>query len=204
MLQRADVPQTARSPYQQVKATISDAVAGARDGWQDAGRPQAPAGAPAAPEAPAAPPAPTAPAPASGEAPAGTIVIPGNTPAENVAIRWDNGTFRITQGAQTLAIPTRDLIPARAVEITWMVCSTLMVLVLGAPLLRFWLRRTERRQDARQAAAQLDAAVAARLDALERHIDTVAVEVERVSEGQRYFTKLLEAREGAAVPTRPA
>jgi hypothetical protein len=38
--------------------------------------------------------------------------------------------------------------------------------------------------------------------AVERHIDTVAVELERVSEGQRYFTKLLEAREGAAVPPR--
>jgi hypothetical protein len=30
----------------------------------------------------------------------------------------------------------------------------------------------------------------------------VAVELERVSEGQRYFTKLLEAREGAVLPPR--
>jgi hypothetical protein len=36
--------------------------------------------------------------------------------------------------------------------------------------------------------------VQARLDAMERNIDTVAVELERVSEGQRFTNKLLEQR----------
>jgi hypothetical protein len=183
-------PQAAadRSPYQQAKGTIADVVAGARDGWQE--------GAP--PTSPPEPPAPSAP-PATPAAPAGTAPVTFTTEGgEKFAVSWKDGTLTIAQGTEVLAIPTQELIPQRAVDITVALCSTLVVLVLGTPLLRFWLRRAERRQ----AQQPLDAAVAARLDAVERHIDTVAVELERVSEGQRYFTKLLEAREGAAVPPR--
>ena len=42
--------------------------------------------------------------------------------------------------------------------------------------------------------ATLSAGVQARLDAMERNIDTVAIELERVSEGQRFTAKLLEQR----------
>jgi hypothetical protein len=169
-----------------MKGSIADAVAGARDGWQE--------GVPPTP-----PPAPQPPSSAPSTAPAGTAPVTFTTNAgEKFAVSWNDGTLTIAQGAERLAIPTQELIPARAVDITVALCSTLVVLVLGTPLLRFWLRRTERRQ-AQQA---MDAAVAARLDAMERHIDTVAVELERVSEGQRYFTRLLEAREGAPLPPR--
>ncbi len=178
-------PPADRSPYQQVKGTIADAVAGARDGWQEGATPTPPP----EPPAPSAPPA----------APAGTAPVTFTTEGgEKFAVSWKDGTLTIAQGTEVLAIPTRELIPQRAVDITVALCATLVVLVLGTPLLRFWLRRAERRQ----LQQPLDAAVAARLDAVERHIDTVAVELERVSEGQRYFTKLLEAREGAAVPPR--
>jgi C4-dicarboxylate-specific signal transduction histidine kinase len=127
------------------------------------------------------------------------IVIPGSEPGKDITFDWDGGTLRFTQGTRELAIPTRDLIPPAAVDITIAVCGTLVMLVLGGPLLRHWLRRRERQQ----AQQQLDAAVAARLDALERHIDTVAVELERVSEGQRYLAKLQQAPQHAAVPARP-
>ena len=41
-----------------------------------------------------------------------------------------------------------------------------------------------------------------RFDAMERNIDTVAVEMERLSEAQRFTSKLLEQRPaGAVVPT---
>ena len=178
-------PPADRSPYQQVKGTIADAVAGARDGWQEGATPTPPP----EPPAPSAPPA----------APAGTAPVTFTTEGgEKFAVSWKDGTLTIAQGTEVLAIPTRELIPQRAVDITVSLCATLVVLVLGTPLLRFWLRRAERRQ----LQQPLDAAVAARLDAVERLIDPVAVELERVSEGQRYFTKLLEAREGAAVPPR--
>lgn len=41
------------------------------------------------------------------------------------------------------------------------------------------------------------AAVAARLERIEQAIDAMAVEVERVSEGQRFTTKLLSERSAA-------
>jgi hypothetical protein len=170
-----------------VRDAVRDAVRGARDGFQEGGPPTPPP----APQPPASAP--------SDAAPAGTAPVTFTTDAgEKFAVSWNNGTLTIAQGTEVLAIPTQELIPARAVDITVAICSTLVVLVLGAPLLRYWLRRAERRQ-AQQA---MDAAVAARLDAMERHIDTVAVELERVSEGQRYFTRLLEAREGAVLPPR--
>ena len=183
-------PPADRSPYQRIKGSIADAVAGARDGWQE-GVPPTP---PPAPQPPS-----SVPSTAPSTAPAGTAPVTFTTNAgEKFAVSWNDGTLTIAQGAERLAIPTQELIPARAVDITVAICSTLVVLVLGTPLLRFWLRRAERRQ----AQQTMDAAVAARLDAMERHIDTVAVELERVSEGQRYFTRLLEAREGAPLPPR--
>ena len=45
----------------------------------------------------------------------------------------------------------------------------------------------------------------ARLDRMEQAIETIALEVERIGEGQRYTTKMLAERERAAVAiTRPA
>lgn len=45
--------------------------------------------------------------------------------------------------------------------------------------------------------------IAARLDRIEQAIETIAVEVERISEGQRFTTRLLSERgEPAAVPVR--
>lgn len=203
MPQRTDqaAPAAGRSPYQQIKGAIRDAVQGARDGLQEGAAPPA---TPAPPAPATQAPATQAPAAAAPGTPASTasptaIVIPGSEPGKDITFDWDGGTLRFTQGTRELAIPTRDLIPPAAVDITIAVCGTLVMLVLGGPLLRHWLRRRERQQ----AQQQLDAAVAARLDALERHIDTVAVELERVSEGQRYLAKLQQAPQHAAVPARP-
>lgn len=45
--------------------------------------------------------------------------------------------------------------------------------------------------------------IASRLDRMEQAIDAIAVEVERISEGQRFTTRLLSERaEPAAVPAR--
>ena len=73
---------------------------------------------------------------------------------------------------------------------TYAVCATLAIVAVVGPLMRFFLRRHERRA----VSAQLSAAVQARLDAMDRNIDTVAVELERVAEGQRFTAKLLEQR----------
>ena len=54
------------------------------------------------------------------------------------------------------------------------------------PLARAWAKRLEKRAD-----AQIPAEVSSRLERMEQAIDSIAVEVERRSEGHRYTTKLL-------------
>ncbi len=74
--------------------------------------------------------------------------------------------------------------------------STIAVTVLLLPVIRSWARRSELR--VRPAAAADDD----RLDRIEQAIDALAVEMERVSEGQRYSAMLLN--EMRALPAPPA
>ena len=72
-------------------------------------------------------------------------------------------------------------------------------------LLRIWLGHRERRA-ARLAAQSVVTdreRLAGELQELHAALDTVAVEVERLGEGQRYLTRLLAER-GAAPATLPA
>jgi hypothetical protein len=63
------------------------------------------------------------------------------------------------------------------------------VMSLGTPLVKAWARRFERRHEIRQ-----QTLIEQRLVAIEQAVETVAVEVERISEGQRFTTKLLAER----------
>jgi hypothetical protein len=71
--------------------------------------------------------------------------------------------------------------------------ATTIILGLGIPLVRAYIRRRDR-QDALPAAAP---EVMQRLERMEQAIDSIAVEVERISEGQRFTTKLLSERPAA-------
>ena len=64
------------------------------------------------------------------------------------------------------------------------------ITAIGWPLARAYAKRVEQSGDARQFPAE----VAARLERMEQAIDSIAVEVERISEGQRFTTKLLAER----------
>ncbi len=64
------------------------------------------------------------------------------------------------------------------------------------PLVRAWARRL----DGRGAAALPSREVEERLERIERAVDTIALEVERVSEGQRFVTKLLADKAAATLP----
>ena len=66
---------------------------------------------------------------------------------------------------------------------------TVIVIVLGLPLVRVWADR--KRQEPQPRALETDA----RLARMEQAIETMAVEIERISEGQRFVTKLLAERE---------
>ena len=62
-------------------------------------------------------------------------------------------------------------------------------IAVGAPLARAFARRMER-----QSSAKISPEVTSRLERIEQAVDAIAIEVERISEGQRFTTKLLTER----------
>jgi hypothetical protein len=68
------------------------------------------------------------------------------------------------------------------------------VTIIGMPIARAMARRIDRQGD--QVPPPAD--VTARLERIEQAVDAIAVEVERISEGQRFTTRLLA--EGARSP----
>ena len=83
------------------------------------------------------------------------------------------------------------------VPVAFFVSSAFVVVFL--PLARAIAKKAER--DSGQ--PRIPAEVNARLERMEHAIDAIAVEVERISEGQRFVTKLLADRP-AARPELPA
>jgi hypothetical protein len=71
------------------------------------------------------------------------------------------------------------------------------IVAIGYPIARAYARRLESRP-----VSSVPADVAARLERMEQAIDSIAIEVERISEGQRFTTKLLADRVGDAEPQR--
>jgi hypothetical protein len=76
------------------------------------------------------------------------------------------------------------------------VCS-IPIVAIGYPLARALASRMERKP----VGGGIPVDVAARLERMEQSIDSIAIEIERISEGQRFTTKLLAER--AAVPPAP-
>jgi hypothetical protein len=79
-------------------------------------------------------------------------------------------------------------IPREAVEIVQSFFFTIAVIALGIPLLRAFTRRFV---DRPPVAPVLGANVENRLERIEQAVEAVAIEVERISESQRYLTKLM-------------
>jgi hypothetical protein len=75
----------------------------------------------------------------------------------------------------------------------------IVITVLGLPLVRVLARRLDRRETASPSLAKIEE----RLGRLEAGIDSIAIEVERISEGQRFTTKLLADRSGESAASRP-
>lgn len=77
---------------------------------------------------------------------------------------------------------------------------TVIVIVIGLPLVRAFNKRMEREGRVTPGERERDE----RLARMESAIETMAVEIERISEGQRFVTKLLAERERPAgvLPSR--
>ena len=72
--------------------------------------------------------------------------------------------------------------------------ATTIVLAIGYPVARAYSRR----MDAEGKNPRLPVEMTDRLERMERALEAVAIEVERISEGQRFTTKLLSEGRGAS------
>jgi len=71
-----------------------------------------------------------------------------------------------------------------------MAMAIVPITAIGFPIARAYARRVEHGETG----PRIPVDVSARLERMEQAIDSIAVEVERISEGQRFTTKLLAER----------
>ena len=86
--------------------------------------------------------------------------------------------------------------PEGVIQLVGIVMFFLAAMVVLGPLVRAWARRL----DKRGAGAAAPSDVAQRLDRIEQAVESVAVEMERVSEAQRFSARLLSERLPEALP----
>jgi hypothetical protein len=90
-------------------------------------------------------------------------------------------------------------VPGELIPITLFIC--IAATMIGMPIARAWARRMESRPREPDQLPEVNA----RLERMEHAIDSIAVEVERISEGQRFTTKLLADRSKSdQPPVRPS
>lgn len=98
------------------------------------------------------------------------------------------------QGVETITIRPQfgdNVIPPQAVDISIAFFMTMGFIIVGLPLARAFARRMDRRGAPASASE-----ITPRLDRIEQAIEAIAIEVERVSEGQRYTTKAISDLRG--------
>ncbi len=88
-------------------------------------------------------------------------------------------------------------IPPQAVHISVAFFIMVAAIIIGLPLARAFARRMDRRS----APNQISPEIANQLTQLNQAVDAIALEVERISEGQRYTTRLLSEQRDAQLPT---
>jgi hypothetical protein len=111
-------------------------------------------------------------------------------------------TVRNSDGTQTvIGVPAglaRDVIPQQVVDISIAFFLTMAAIIIGLPLARAFARRMDRR-----ATQQIPSDLSHQIGQLNQAVDAIALEVERISEGQRFTTRLLSEQRDAARQTLP-
>jgi hypothetical protein len=109
-------------------------------------------------------------------------------------------TFRQGNGVPTtMTMPPADqIIPPQAVDISIAFFLMLAVIIIGLPLARAFARRMDRKGGG---PAQIPREVSDQLVQINQAVDAIALEVERISEGQRFTTRLLSEQRDAAQQT---
>lgn len=111
-------------------------------------------------------------------------------------------TVRNSDGTQTvIGVPAglaRDVIPQQVVDISIAFFLTMAAIIIGLPLARAFARRMDRR-----GTQQIPSDLSHQIGQLNQAVDAIALEVERISEGQRFTTRLLSEQRDAARQTLP-
>ena len=106
-------------------------------------------------------------------------------------------TIQTPDGRMTIVrpgTPAGEQIPPQAVDMAYAFFFTVAAIIILLPLARAFARRMDRKSGP----AQVPPEVSAQLEHLNRAVDAIALEVERISEGQRFTTRLLtDQRESA-------
>jgi multidrug efflux pump subunit AcrA (membrane-fusion protein) len=93
--------------------------------------------------------------------------------------------------------PGGPQVPEGAVIISVAFFIMCAVIAIGVPIVRAFTRRMDKRN---VATPSTDAETRDRLERIEQAVDAIAVEVERISEGQRFTTKIISELRGLPQP----
>lgn len=124
----------------------------------------------------------------------GTIVFPSNGPDPDITVRVDARGIHVQQGTTGTLIPIRDVVPKGLVQISWAFAAAVGFLCIGLPIARAIARFIDRRGTATAQDSSLRQQFESRFETMERNLDTVAIEMEKVSEAQRFTTRVLTER----------
>ena len=108
-------------------------------------------------------------------------------------------TIRRPDGNTVISMPPfgDNAIPPQAVDISIAFFLTVAAIIIGLPLARAFARRMDRRG----ATAPIPNEIASQLTHLNQAVDAIALEVERISEGQRFTARLLSEQRDSSRQT---
>jgi hypothetical protein len=102
---------------------------------------------------------------------------------------------QIATTAPPQAFDANNVIPPQAVDISVAFFVTVAVCVVGFPIARAFGRRLDRKTDFKSVPV---ADLTPHIRQLQDSVDAMAIELERISEGQRFTAKLLAERSGGS------
>lgn len=122
-------------------------------------------------------------------------------PPVPVVVSPDGGGRHVFIGGREVPWRGRsEDIPPEAVDMAMGFFFTMVVIIIGLPIARAFARRMDRKA----VPPQIPAELTAQLSQLTQAVDAIALEVERISEGQRFATRLLSEQRDAASHALPA
>lgn len=104
------------------------------------------------------------------------------------------GGITVAAAQQPPIPPWQPVIPEEAVIITLAFFAMIAFIAIGWPIARAFARRLDRQNAPPRVAGE----TAESLRRIETSVEAMSIEVERISENQRYVTKLLAGRQPAA------